>query len=249
MSRLWTEDPRLAAVYDIECADRHDYDFYLDLVEELNPEVVVDIGCGTGVFAVDLANLGRTAIGVDPAAAMLEIARNRPGGGQVEWIQGHASDVQAGVADVIVMMGHVAQYFVNDAEWGELLAHSWRILRNGGRLAFETRNPAHPWDRWWTEERTKTDYPHPAGGHFTSWVDVVGTTGPATSYAMTHVGHTVMPDGIELTASETLRFRSPEEIRASLRGAGFSIEAEWGDWDRSNFDDASVELIVLARRV
>lgn len=93
MPDLWTEDPRLAALYDIECAGRWDHDLYLALATELGAASVVDIGCGTGVFAVDAAAPGRRVIGVDPAVAMLDLARTRPGGERVEWIHGTADDI------------------------------------------------------------------------------------------------------------------------------------------------------------
>ena len=105
MSHLWTEDPRLAAVYDTENAGREDHDFYLTLADELGAGRVVDIGCGTGVFAVDLARRGHKVIGVNPAGPMLDIARRRSAGLDIDWIDGLADDVATGAADLAVMMG------------------------------------------------------------------------------------------------------------------------------------------------
>lgn len=248
MSTLWTEDARLAAVYDTECAGRHDHDFYLTLVDDVDARSVVDIGCGTGVFAADLARSGVVVVGVDPAGAMLEIARRRSEGLGVDWIHGQADDVPSGVADLVIMMGHVAQYFIDDAAWSNVLQGAHRILEPGGHLAFESRNPAIRWEDRWTEEHSKSTMPHPDGGEFTSWVEVVETSGSAQSYTLTHRGHTVLPGGLHLTALETLRFRSPEEIVTSVEAAGFSVEEIWGDWDRSSFTAESPEMIVLARR-
>ncbi len=248
MSGLWTEDPRLAAVYDTECTGRDDHDFYLALADELGAGTVVDVGCGTGVFAVDLARRGLAVIGVDPAVPMLEIARRRSTGLDVEWIHGLVDNVATGVADLVVMMGHVAQYFVDDADWSNVLRQLHRVLHPGGRLTFETRNPAIPWEEYWTEARSKATMPHPEDGEFTSWVEVVEKSGPADSYTLTHYGHTVLPDGVHLTAAETLRFRSPSEIVASIEAAGFTLEQTWGGWDRTRFTPSSFEMIVVARR-
>ena len=247
MPQLWTEDPRLAAVYDAECVGRPDHPFYVALTHAADARVVVDIGCGTGALAVDLARLGYRVIGVDPAEAMLDVARARLGGTAVEWIHGSADDVPSAAADLVLMTGHVAQYFIDDDDWAHLLAQVHRILDPGGRLAFETRNPALDWARRWTRERTATTYLHPDGGDFTAWVDVTEVTGSPDSYATVHVGHTLLPDGTHVTCSETLRFRSTDEILASLDTAGFDIEATWGDWDRSSAALGSTELIVLAR--
>ncbi len=246
MAELWTETPALAAVYDVECAGRHDHDFYLELAAAIGAGSVVDVGCGTGVFAGDLADRGHRVIGVDPAAAMLDIARRRCAHDTIEWIHGHAADVASGVADLVVMMGHVAQYFIDDEDWKEVLRQSRRILRPGGRLAFETRNPTIDWAQRWSHRRQT--YPHPDGGEFTSWIEVTSIVGTPESYAMTHQGHTLLPDGRHLTAEETLRFRSPGEVLAGLDHVGFEVEATWGDWDRSALTPTSPELIVQARR-
>jgi len=247
VSELWTEDPRLAAVYDTECLGRADHDFYVTLAASTGARAIVDIGCGTGVLAVDLALRGHDVIGVDPAPAMLDIARARPGGGTVRWIQGVAADVSRATAELVIMTGHVAQYFVDDAEWVRLLADVRRILSPGGRLAFETRNPAVDWRERWTRVRTVTTHPHPDGGTFTAWVEMREVTGTPESYTTVHVGHTILPDGDHLTCAETLRFRSFGEVVDSLGSAGFSVEQTWGDWDGSPLAATSSEFIVLAR--
>ncbi len=241
-------NPLLVEVYDVQCAGRWDHDFYLALAEELGARSVVDIGCGTGVFAVDAAARGLRVIGVDPAAAILDLARQRPGGDTVEWIHGGPDLVPDEVADLAIMMGHVAQYFVDDAAWAEVLAQIHRFLGPGGHLAFETRNPAVDWASRWTRGATETTYPHPRGGQFTSWVEVQDVTGPADSYTIVHQGNTVLPDGQHLQTLETLRFRSPDEVRSSLVGAGFEIVHEFGDWDRTPFDPTQSEMIVVARK-
>lgn len=62
-------DPRLAVLYDPLEAERPDLDAYLRIAEHLNARTVLDIGCGTGVFALLLADRGFEVTGLDPAAA------------------------------------------------------------------------------------------------------------------------------------------------------------------------------------
>ena len=70
-------DPDLAQFYDLENEWAADLDFCAALAADAR--AVLDLGCGTGLLAAALAE-GRDVVGVDPAAAMLEIARRRPGG-------------------------------------------------------------------------------------------------------------------------------------------------------------------------
>jgi SAM-dependent methyltransferase len=120
-------------------------EFYAQLAAELDASVIVDLGCGTGLITRELARQGYRMIGVDPAPAMLDIARNRPGGDRVEWINGDASAMGTPDADLAIMSGHVAQFFLTDDSWHAALT----ALRPGGCLAFETRDPdAREWDHW-----------------------------------------------------------------------------------------------------
>ena len=248
LDQPWPDVPELAAVYDVECAGRWDHDFYLDLADRLGAATVVDIGCGTGVFCVDLARRGHRSVGTDPADAVLDIARRREGGDLVEWVHGGPEDLESGSADLIVMMGHVAQYFLSDTDWDDVLRACHRALRPGGHLTFETRMPTIDWATRWTRDASVGVLPHPDGGEFTSWVEMVECRPAGDGIVDTHEGHTILPDGRHLVARETLRFRSEREIRETLAAAGFEIAETWGDWDRTPLSPDSEELIVLARR-
>ena len=55
---------------------------------------VLDLGCGTGLLATAIAARGPAVTGVDPAAAMLAIARDREGGGRVTWVHADGRSVR-----------------------------------------------------------------------------------------------------------------------------------------------------------
>ena len=80
MSDALFNEPRLARIYDLVEGERGDLDPYLAMVSEFGARSVLDVGCGTGTFACLLADRGIESVGVDPAAASLEIARAKPGG-------------------------------------------------------------------------------------------------------------------------------------------------------------------------
>jgi SAM-dependent methyltransferase len=65
----------------------------LALLGLLDPGLTVaDLGCGTGLLSSAFAARGHRVVGVDPAPAMLELARARRGGDRVEWVQAFAQD-------------------------------------------------------------------------------------------------------------------------------------------------------------
>jgi 2-polyprenyl-3-methyl-5-hydroxy-6-metoxy-1,4-benzoquinol methylase len=80
------EHPRLPAIYDALDPDRSDLDVYVAIAEELGAERVLDVGCGTGTFALTLADQGLEVTGVDPASASLTFARDKPGAERVRWL-------------------------------------------------------------------------------------------------------------------------------------------------------------------
>jgi SAM-dependent methyltransferase len=58
--------------------ERHAVELFAQAVIDLGPVgPVIDVGCGTGHQAQDLASRGIEVIGVDPSSAMLERARQR----------------------------------------------------------------------------------------------------------------------------------------------------------------------------
>ncbi|RYP88239.1 class I SAM-dependent methyltransferase [Nocardioides guangzhouensis] len=69
------EHPRLAQVYDALDRDRSDLDVYAAIAGELGAASVLDLGCGTGTFALLLADRGLEVTGVDPAGSSLDVAR------------------------------------------------------------------------------------------------------------------------------------------------------------------------------
>jgi SAM-dependent methyltransferase len=80
-------EPSLAALYDLFCPwdPRGDFGFYLPLV--MAADRVLDVGCGTGMLLRRARSEGHSGrlCGLDPAAAMLAVARTRE---DVEWVAG-----------------------------------------------------------------------------------------------------------------------------------------------------------------
>src|SRR5688500_14531214 len=124
-------DPRLAAAYDTlnvyEPGTQHD--FYLQLAQQLRASTVIEVGSGTGLVSTDLTRPGVDVIGLEPPESMLAVARHRPGGERVRWVLGDVSELAAHRADMAFMAGHVAQFFIGDADWHDALTAIHGALR------------------------------------------------------------------------------------------------------------------------
>lgn len=237
-------DPRLVALYDRDNPRGPDTDFYLQLATDLSAHRIVDLGCGTGLLTCELATDGREVIGVDPSSTMLAVAQGQPGAERVRWIDGDSSAMGTLDADLAIMIGNVAQIFLDDADWAATLRDLHDTLRPGGYLAFESRNPdARAWDEW-NREATfeRIDSPN---GPLECWLELVSVGNGCVRIE----GHNVFLDtGEDLVAPSELRFRSADEITASLQDAGFAVEHVFGDWQRGPMTPASRPMIFVARR-
>lgn len=212
--------PRLAAVYDAFDGDRDDLGLYLDLADELQARSVLDVGCGTGCLALQLAASGRSVVAVDPAEASLRVAKAKPGADQVTWIQGGVSALPTLSLDLAVMTGNVAQVFLGDDEWAHALRVIARALRPGGYLAFETRRPEY---RAWLEWATQTSpvVMNIAGvGTVQRRLEVTAVALPVVSFRYTYQFDS---DGAILTSDSTLRFRDRSEVESDLTAHGFRV--------------------------
>lgn len=215
------ENPRLAVIYDPFDPDRSDLAAYESMVDEFAARSVLDIGCGTGTFACRLAAHGIAVIGLDPAEASLKVAQTKPWSDRVKWIHGNVLNLPPLAIDLATMTANVAQVFLTDEEWKETLLAVRAVLRPGGRLVFETRNPkAQAWLKW-NRENTYKRVDIPNCGIVEGWVEVTDVHNSFVSFRWTYLFES---DGVVITSDSTLRFRSREEIANTLRDVRMSLD-------------------------
>lgn len=231
---------RLAEIYDPLDPDRSDLDVYAAIVDELGARSVLDLGCGTGTFACLLAERGLDVIGVDPAAASLDVARAKRGADRVRWIHGDATTLPPLQVDVVTMTANVAQVFLGDHVWAATLGDIHAALAPGGHLVFETRVPEKQAWQGWTREQSYQRVDIAGIGPVETWFVLTDVDPPFISFRATYVFEA---DGTTLTSDSTLRFRSRREIERSLRRAGFTVEEV-----RDAPDRPGLEMVFIAAR-
>lgn len=233
-------DPRLARIYDAWEGERIDLPSYLAIVAELGARSVLDVGCGTGNWASMLAERGFEVVGVDPAAASLDVARAKPGAQRVRWIHGGVSDLPALAVDLATMTGNVSNVFLTRQEWLATLGGVRAALRPGGYLVFESVDPAgQPWLKW-NRESTYVKRESPDAGEFESWLEVTRVDGDLVSTRRTYV---FAADGATLTSEGVRRYPPRPVIEDSLISAGYELTDVRGAPDRPGR-----ELVFIARK-
>lgn len=97
--------------------------------QNIAPELVLDLGCGTGTSTLGWSRFAKKVIGLEPSEEMLTIARSKVGKKEIEFLQGFGHDIpmQDASADIIAC----SQSF----HWMEpkaTLKEVSRVLKEGG---------------------------------------------------------------------------------------------------------------------
>jgi SAM-dependent methyltransferase len=232
------QNAQIAEIYDLANPRAQDTDFYLTLAGG-RPCSVLDLGCGTGTLCCTLAECGHRVTGVDPAAAMLAVARSKPHAEQVEWVQSSAQSYKSHRRfDLIVMTGHVFQVLLTDTDALAVLETMRGHLKEHGRIAFETRNPRVDWVGEWAA-RPPRMLP---GGQLLETLEITGKDGEFISFQTSY-----RFPRVTLTTSSKLRFPSREQVEALIARSGLVVRDVFGEWNAGPFEAArSREIIFIA---
>ncbi len=139
------------------------------------------------------------------------------------------------------MTGNVAQVFLTDADWSEALRGIHSALRPHGRIVFEVRNPAKRAWRDWSREKTYRRTNVEGAGAVETWCDVTSVVGDLVAFRWTHVFES---DEATISSDSVLRFRSREEVEASLEDAGYMVQEV-----RHALDRPGLEFVFVAARI
>jgi SAM-dependent methyltransferase len=115
---------------------------------------VLDAGCGPGIYAELLVNLGAEVVGIDASPRMVELANQR--------LQGRASVIEGDLGRPLdflesnsfdLIVSALTLDYVSD--WTAMFQEFFRVLRAPGHLVFSAH---HPFDEFYDH--------HPAGNYF-----------------------------------------------------------------------------------
>ena len=182
---------------------------------------IVDLGCGSGIWAAALCRAGYHVLGVDVSAAMLALARRRAP--RATFRRGSLLDARLPPCDAVTSLGECLSYAFDARAGTRALPALFRrvrhALRPGGLFVFDVATPgrgAGPPVRWHTGE---------------GWVVIAQVTEDARRRVLTREITTFRRTGRAWRRSDEvhrLRLYRPSDVLRALAEAGFRARAVGG---------------------
>jgi SAM-dependent methyltransferase len=231
--------PGYLALYDEVLAERTPIE--VDQIEALlqlrPPRRILDLPCGQGRHAIELARRGYAVTGVDLSPYMLSVARDRAAvsGVRVRWLVGDMREALPGQSfDLVLNLFTSFGYFDDEADDLRVVRAAASMLEPGGRFLLEVINGQRIMGNfqereWFTVgqtavmERRSLDVP-------TRRMVVERTVSSA--------------NGDETTVHAVRLYRGTE-VETMLRQAGFSGVELYGDWGGAPLTAESLRVLAV----
>ena len=229
--------------------------FYLDAYAAVDGPVV-ELGVGDGRIAVPAAVRGARVIGVDLSAAMLELCRARAA-------QACVSDrltlIQADFrffeleqpAALISLPYHSIGHLTTLEEKRRAISHVFSQLLPGGRFIFDDALMTPARMAALRQVQLRAEYKAPNGADVLLWLTSLVHEETQSIKMVTWEDELDRDDVVVRRKYRrlSLSWLEPAQARSLLEEAGFSIEACFGDFTRTPFDEATAEEhIWIARK-
>jgi SAM-dependent methyltransferase len=202
---------------------------------------ILDLACGRGRIAVELARRGFRVTGLDLSARSLDLAARAAAEAGVDLTlvrrdMRELADEEA--FEAILNVWTSFGYFDREEDDERVLANVARALVPGGLFLIDTINPMVLAARFVPEQRRELEdgnvvieyrsYDHLNGRFEGVWTFV-------------------HPDGSQVELRSSHRSYTAAELARLLRNAGLAVEGAWGSFDGAPLG-ADVRTILLARR-
>ena len=138
-------DSGFASVYDLFMEDV-DYDSWIEYIKNiwkrhgLKPNLIADLGCGTGTVSVKLAKEGFDVIGIDSSVEMLDIAAEKAekAGCDVLFLNQEIPEFELyGTVDSILCLMDTMNYITDEDDFLSALKWANNYLENDGLFIFD----------------------------------------------------------------------------------------------------------------
>ena len=122
---------------------RYEAELILDFLKPKPGEVILDAGCGTGVFTLDILSIGSQVIGLDISLPMLIHAGKKLKGFPFERVLADMSNLPFPESSFDKVVSVTAVEFIKDAKGA--VKELFRVTKRGGCIVLATLNSLSPW--------------------------------------------------------------------------------------------------------
>ena len=111
----------------------------VDLGKIMGDSKVLDVGCGTGIYTIPLAErTNASVVGIDSSKDMIEQAEKKEDSKRIEWLIGNAEDLPFDNARFdCVFMTMVIHQVINKKK---VISEIFRVLKRNGRFVIMTKS-------------------------------------------------------------------------------------------------------------
>ena len=234
--------PSYLELYDEALSERTPLEIdQLERFLELRPPLrILDLPCGQGRHAIELARRGYDVTGVDLSSYLLDVAkvRAREAGFRVRWLLGDMREAIAGEAfDLIVNLFTSFGYFAEEADDRLVVRAAASMLKPGGRFLLEVING----------ERIMATFQE------REWF-TVGQTAVMERRSLDAdarrmvVERTVSTNNGSEVNVHALRLYGGPDLLKMLREEGFEHVALYGDWNGEPLAPESLRVLAVGTR-
>jgi SAM-dependent methyltransferase len=129
---------------DVDYAGWADYIVEIIKRNKLRPELIADLGCGTGSFCLEMAKRGYDMIGIDLSSEMLSCARQKAleAGADILFLNQDMTSFELyGTVDVITCLVDSINYITYKSDLKRLFKLVRNYLNPGGLFIFDINTP------------------------------------------------------------------------------------------------------------
>lgn len=239
-----------------------DIGFYLALAREAHQpgRPVLELACGTGRVAIPIAREGISVVGLDLSPDMLARAREKSAGlSNVRWVEGDMARFELTERFGLAFIPFRSfQHLLTTEEQISCLRCIHRHLVPDGRLVVNVFNPDIIAIAEWLTKRKgglhkgRDSYVSPHSGRETHAWESRSYSTSTQRLESTTIDEEVEGAGVVVSRvyrNLRLRWIHRYEMEHLLARTGFIVEALYGDFAGSPFEDTSPEMVWVARRV
>ena len=212
-------------------------------IEHYSIKSAIDIGCGTGLYAILLAQMGVWSAGADPSVNMLKKARTnaQDAGVDVEWYPLSMQDLNRidNRYDALFCVGNTLPHLLEARDLSLTLDNFRRLLHPGGRAVIQLLNYARVLD----EKERIVSIQRLENREYVRFYDFLS---PFLRFNILTIRWRDGACEYDLDSTDLYPY-SRIEIADSLKKAGFVDVEVFGDMSFHPFSESSKDAVFVAR--